>query len=382
MNERQNSEGTSAEVNIGEIESRLIEGCSEAFQCPICMNLMLPPDRAPQCYSVCGHSICKLCEPRTNCCPICRQKRWGHVCYPNRGLLDVIWELKVRCKNKGCSHIGTLRNEKQHDNTCEHKMLNCEWCKAHRTIRKSMLLHKKHCQFVPTLCSGTGCREMVPRYKINTHKDECRFALKDANTQLKASLNDANTKLKSLNDQLKNKDLRVKALKQTIKETEISLSHARKQWKNWHNKSETQQKRLQAQIVYWDAKSKRLEEQITDLSNENKGAFGGLLERSNAMAALKGQPPARVIQVMLEENEKLQEDLVTALEQGEKEKLDAALQEERDVALEGVKNEEISIQKNAVLVIERVIGSSIPPVAYKAPVTKKRKRSVGDQATE
>lgn len=39
-----------------------------AFECPVCMDYMMPPYL--QCQS--GHLVCGNCRPKLTCCPTCR----------------------------------------------------------------------------------------------------------------------------------------------------------------------------------------------------------------------------------------------------------------------------------------------------------------------
>lgn len=49
------------------------------YVCPICFELMAPPERPPMLLFPCGHSFCRRCldkpRPSSNRCPYCREVR-------------------------------------------------------------------------------------------------------------------------------------------------------------------------------------------------------------------------------------------------------------------------------------------------------------------
>ncbi|GFH07176.1 RING-type domain-containing protein, partial [Haematococcus lacustris] len=62
--------------------------------CPICYELMVPPDKAPQLLFPCGHTFCTACvtshiEKHHKChCPVCRKKIESRA--PNYSLQQLI----------------------------------------------------------------------------------------------------------------------------------------------------------------------------------------------------------------------------------------------------------------------------------------------------
>ncbi|CAG9769241.1 unnamed protein product [Ceutorhynchus assimilis] len=81
------------------------------FECPICMEYMVPP--IYQCEI--GHSFCQVCKDTQTVCPSCKAefKRTQ-----NFTLERVIMNTIYPCKHSGCKYKTKAKNIRQHEATC------------------------------------------------------------------------------------------------------------------------------------------------------------------------------------------------------------------------------------------------------------------------
>ena len=104
-------------------------------ECPICLLVL----REPFQVVCCGKSYCKECveqiKASTQDCPTCKVR--NIFCYPNKGLQQSLYDIKVYCthKSKGCEWTGELRELDNHLNSdppadkflegCPFTVINC-----------------------------------------------------------------------------------------------------------------------------------------------------------------------------------------------------------------------------------------------------------------
>ncbi|KAK0399037.1 hypothetical protein QR680_002878 [Steinernema hermaphroditum] len=91
-----------------------------AFECPVCMEYMLPPYL--QCQS--GHLVCGNCRPKIQCCPTCRG--------PAPSVRNLVMEkiantIMFPCKfaSSGCKGTFSHTEKVEHEETCEYRPYCC-----------------------------------------------------------------------------------------------------------------------------------------------------------------------------------------------------------------------------------------------------------------
>ncbi|VDM47808.1 unnamed protein product [Toxocara canis] len=91
-----------------------------AFECPVCMDYMMPPYL--QCQS--GHLVCGNCRPKLTCCPTCR----GPVPSVRNLVLEKIANtVMFPCKfsSSGCPLTFSHVEKVEHEELCEHRPYCC-----------------------------------------------------------------------------------------------------------------------------------------------------------------------------------------------------------------------------------------------------------------
>ncbi|MFH4977207.1 hypothetical protein AB6A40_003916 [Gnathostoma spinigerum] len=91
-----------------------------AFECPICMEYMMPPYL--QCQS--GHLVCGSCRPKLQCCPTCR----GPVPSVRNLILEKIANtVMFPCKfaGSGCPQTFSHSAKVEHEELCEYRPYCC-----------------------------------------------------------------------------------------------------------------------------------------------------------------------------------------------------------------------------------------------------------------
>jgi len=91
-----------------------------AFECPVCMDYMLPPYL--QCSA--GHLVCGSCRPKIQHCPTCR----GSVpSIRNLAMEKIANSVMFPCKfsHTGCSSFFVHTEKIEHEETCEFRPYQC-----------------------------------------------------------------------------------------------------------------------------------------------------------------------------------------------------------------------------------------------------------------
>uniref|UniRef100_A0A7E4VRA0 E3 ubiquitin-protein ligase n=1 Tax=Panagrellus redivivus TaxID=6233 RepID=A0A7E4VRA0_PANRE len=89
-----------------------------AFECPVCLDCMLPPYL--QCPS--GHLVCGSCRPKVTCCPSCR----GPVpSIRNLAMERIASTLIFPCRYNGCTQSFAAQEKVEHEEVCEHRPYSC-----------------------------------------------------------------------------------------------------------------------------------------------------------------------------------------------------------------------------------------------------------------
>jgi len=104
-----------------------------AFECPVCMDYMLPPYL--QCHM--GHLVCGNCRPKLTCCPTCR----GPVPSVRNLVLEKIANsvsFPCRYSSSGCLSTLMYSEKAAHEEVCEFRSYNCPCpgaaCKWHGNL--------------------------------------------------------------------------------------------------------------------------------------------------------------------------------------------------------------------------------------------------------
>ena len=98
-------------------------GVPEHLTCPICFEGYT--GQVLQCVE--GHAMCRVCYialPPPKRCPSCRVGM--EQCIRNRIVESLAAERVVRCKWKGCTHVGLWKDvERDHSGECIHRPARC-----------------------------------------------------------------------------------------------------------------------------------------------------------------------------------------------------------------------------------------------------------------
>uniref|UniRef100_A0A0N4ZBB6 E3 ubiquitin-protein ligase n=1 Tax=Parastrongyloides trichosuri TaxID=131310 RepID=A0A0N4ZBB6_PARTI len=143
-------EATSSTKLINEVGNKPVPSSTDvlnAFECPVCMEYMVPP--LYQCSS--GHLVCDSCRPKLSCCPSCR----GPVpSVRNLAMEKIAATIFFPCKysGNGCPDALSATEKLPHEEGCEYRPYccpcpgaSCRWqgnveqvmphlMKAHRSI--------------------------------------------------------------------------------------------------------------------------------------------------------------------------------------------------------------------------------------------------------
>ncbi|KAI6202101.1 E3 ubiquitin-protein ligase [Aphelenchoides besseyi] len=106
--------GLSGLSSVAQSNSELLA----AFECPVCMEYMLPPYL--QCQS--GHLLCGNCRPKVHVCPACR----GPVPNIRNLAMDKIAStLMFPCKYTGCLEVFSHLTKADHEEHCDFRPYSC-----------------------------------------------------------------------------------------------------------------------------------------------------------------------------------------------------------------------------------------------------------------
>jgi hypothetical protein len=102
-------------------DSRLFtnpKNISRYLNCIICEEVFNDPARLP-----CGHTFCRECidtwTKQTRQCPVCRAKFTVSKLSRDMVAANIIEELEVMCKHRGCQWRGELGNVEVHEHGCK-----------------------------------------------------------------------------------------------------------------------------------------------------------------------------------------------------------------------------------------------------------------------
>lgn len=91
---------------------------SRHLMCNICNEVYDDPTRLP-----CGHTFCRDCIEawlkRNKQCPNCRKKLTVKKLSRDMVAANIIGELEVMCKHRGCMWQGDLQDMEIHENSCK-----------------------------------------------------------------------------------------------------------------------------------------------------------------------------------------------------------------------------------------------------------------------
>ncbi|XP_064389582.1 TNF receptor-associated factor 4-like [Halichondria panicea] len=154
--------------------------------CPVCLQII----REPHQVTCCGKKFCQACiehvKATKNVCPTCKTIEFSN--FPDIGVKQLLYDLKVRCSNKrdGCEWTGKLRKLDEHLNTdprpekqlngCQFVEIDCIYnCRNHQQRRYILSHQDKNCPRRPISCEH--CHDYKSTYDdvTNNHWPVCGF---------------------------------------------------------------------------------------------------------------------------------------------------------------------------------------------------------------
>lgn len=176
---------------------------TDAIICVICGQIMTNPAmlmNSHNCCMVCEHMFCLDCirNVYTQDCPVCR--RQFNVSTPSTALKKLISNQLMKCVNKECKEIFSIRDMQKHQTLCiletetcgecnisyvrkertehtkicEFRFVDCQYCQK---AVKLFLLPKHHlmCVSYPLNCVRDGCKYTAPRQTMHMHDVYCQY---------------------------------------------------------------------------------------------------------------------------------------------------------------------------------------------------------------
>ena len=66
-------------MRTGETREEVKDSFLPCPECPVCLEMLMPPIRIIQCSN--GHLVCEVCQsrPQLSCCPTCREEFTGRA---------------------------------------------------------------------------------------------------------------------------------------------------------------------------------------------------------------------------------------------------------------------------------------------------------------
>ena len=132
------------------------------LECSVCMEYMRPPIR--MCVN--GHSICNICRPKLDDCPICRRQ---FLKTRNVGLEKLVQEVKYPCTYRqfGCEEVLVHDKLDEHQAKCLYRQLKCpaaryisgmqcDWMGKYNEVKNHLM--ENH----PEMCLDYGEVELRP----------------------------------------------------------------------------------------------------------------------------------------------------------------------------------------------------------------------------
>jgi hypothetical protein len=134
------------------------EGVRKLIECPICLEIPLPP------IYLCakGHIVCNSCQSRTYACPLCRERYCNTRSFVAEGIVEKCY-LKCRYSEGGCKVTMKGSELGDHLNCCEFRPVKCREC-GDKPI--NYCEYEKHL-FKDHKLSGTSGDEAYVAYRIN-----------------------------------------------------------------------------------------------------------------------------------------------------------------------------------------------------------------------
>lgn len=125
----------------------------------------------------CGHSSCKACLLQSvangrKTCPLqCRVIIDASNLNPNIAVKALISKIKVCCTNSGCSWTGQHSEKESHWGTCPFMLVECPNGCIGNHQRSALAEHLAACPYENVSCMF--CRVGVPRFRLDTHVENC-----------------------------------------------------------------------------------------------------------------------------------------------------------------------------------------------------------------
>lgn len=115
---------------------RVLELVWKTLQCPICLDVALPP--VWQCTK--GHHVCKNCRPKVVVCGLCRERFTEARNYIAEYLVD---DLPLPCKYRtdGCFMTSSISDKEKHEEECDYRQYLCSGEDCNVSFNSQQVLH-------------------------------------------------------------------------------------------------------------------------------------------------------------------------------------------------------------------------------------------------
>ena len=124
----------------------------DKLQCSVCLKILKDPVQCPNEHYFCRSCICKSLRENSEACTTCNHHLTEeNLTKPPRILTELLQSLEIRCdhENRGCEKVIKLADLDSHVNSC---------------------------QCSPTLCTNTGCAQVMNRSDKERHeREQCEF---------------------------------------------------------------------------------------------------------------------------------------------------------------------------------------------------------------
>ena len=150
-----------------------VERPSQDFFCPVSLELLLEPQQTSCCGNHISLDAATKLQKEARTCPMCSAEKWSTVLdkYHRRK----VHEVRVRCCHKsfGCEWVGELNGLESHDNLCEKRPWECEYCGLQCTYKEGGETHWSTCPKIIVPCPNTCDVDNVERCNMEQHRSVC-----------------------------------------------------------------------------------------------------------------------------------------------------------------------------------------------------------------
>jgi len=169
------ADATGASPTPQRLKTDEIALASDHLTCPICREIL---DNAVE--TACAHVYCENCIAIAIAnghkkCAVCRAPIKNSDLRASVPIRRIIADMDTTCTNAGCKWKGTRGNLQDHELSCGHALVQCEYGHEKCGVIRRMDLKKHHvseCLYFICKCT-LGCGQSFPRRDLSKHKKVC-----------------------------------------------------------------------------------------------------------------------------------------------------------------------------------------------------------------